>query len=132
MVTIASGRGKIEANAHISEKSPPGLVFMSFHWREAPANILTNPVTDPVAKIPEYKVCAVRPVLSVLERAAQDNNFLAQLAESPTEALKAYDLTQEERAALAAGDIRRIESWVGKLDERLKTWLIARLAQEKW
>ena len=41
-------------------------------------------------------------------------------------------LTEEERAALATGDIRKIESWVGKLDERLKTWLIARLSQEKW
>ena len=48
------------------------------------------------------------------------------------EALRDYDLTSEERAALAAGDIRRIESWCGKLDERLKTWLIVRLAQEKW
>jgi len=35
------------------------------------------------------------------------------------------------KTALAAGDIRRIESWCGKLDERLKTWLIVRLAQEK-
>lgn len=132
MLTIASDRGKIEANAHITEKSPPGLIFMSFHWQEAPANILTNPATDPEAKIPEYKVCAVKPVLSVLDRAAQDNAFLAQLAENPVEALKNYDLTSEERAALATGDIRKIESWVGKLDERLKKWLIARLAQEKW
>jgi hypothetical protein len=34
--------------------------------------------------------------------------------------------------AIASGDIRKIESWVGKLDDRLKKWLIARLAQEKW
>ena len=68
----------------------------------------------------------------MLDRAAQDNAFLAQLAENPVEALKNYDLTSEERAALATGDIRKIESWVGELDERLKTWLIARLAQEKW
>ncbi len=132
MVSITSERGKIEATAHITEKSAPGLIFMAFHWSEAPANILTNPAIDPVAKIPEYKVCAVKPVLSVLDRAAKDNTFLAQLAENPVEALKSYDLTKEERAALATGDIRKIESWVGKLDERLKTWLIARLAQEKW
>ena len=132
LVTIMSERGKIEARAHITEKSPPGLIFMSFHWHEAPANILTNPALDPVAKIPEYKVCAVKPVLSVLDRAAKDNAFLAQLADNPSEALKNYDLTSEERAALLSGDIRKIESWVGKLDERLKTWLIARLAQEKW
>lgn len=132
MVSIMSERGKIEARAHITDKSPPGLIFMSFHWKEAPANMLTNPAIDPVAKIPEYKVCAVKPVLAVLDRAAQDNKFLAQLAENPVEALKNYDLTAEEKAAIGSGDIRKIESWVGKLDERLKTWLIARLAQEKW
>jgi predicted molibdopterin-dependent oxidoreductase YjgC len=33
---------------------------MSFHFREAAANILTNDALDPVAKIPEFKVCAVR------------------------------------------------------------------------
>lgn len=132
MVSIMSERGKIEARAHITDKSPPGLIFMSFHWKEAPANILTNPAIDPVAKIPEYKVCAVKPVLSVLDRAAKDNEFLAQLAENPVEALRNYDLTAEERAAIGSGDIRKIEAWVGKLDERLKTWLVARLTQEKW
>jgi anaerobic selenocysteine-containing dehydrogenase len=40
---------------------PPGTVFLAFHWREAPANMLTQDFAlDPVAKIPEYKICAVR------------------------------------------------------------------------
>ena len=43
-----------------------------------------------------------------------------------------YDLTQEEKAALISGDIRKIEEWVGKLDSRLATWLWCRLSQEKW
>jgi hypothetical protein len=105
---------------------------MAFHWREAPANVLTNPALDPLAKIPEFKVSAVKAVLAVLDRATQDNAFFAQLAENPAEALQEYDLTPEERAAIASGDIRKIESWVGKLDERLREWLIARLQQEKW
>ncbi|MFC1926587.1 hypothetical protein ACFLWV_02425 [Chloroflexota bacterium] len=46
--------------------------------------------------------------------------------------MKEYNLTDEEKAAIASGDIRKIESWTGKLDERLKKWLIARLQQEKW
>jgi predicted molibdopterin-dependent oxidoreductase YjgC len=33
---------------------------MDFHFAESPVNVLTNPVLDPVAKIPEFKVCAVR------------------------------------------------------------------------
>ncbi|MDY7019664.1 MAG: molybdopterin dinucleotide binding domain-containing protein [Chloroflexota bacterium] len=131
-IVLASKRGQVEAPVHITEKSPPGVVFMPFHWHEAAANVLTNDAIDPVAKIPEYKVSAVSAVLAVLDKAALDNVFLARLAENPTEALKDYDLTKEERAALASGDIRKIESWLGKLDERLRTWLMLRLSQEKW
>ena len=132
LVAITSERGHLETTLHITEKSPPGVVFMPFHWREAPVNLLTSDALDPVAKIPEYKVSAVNAILAVLDRAAQDNAFLARLAENPTDALKDYELTIEERAALASGDIRKIESWTGKLDERLKTWLVLRLSQEKW
>jgi formate dehydrogenase alpha subunit len=131
-IVVASKRGRVEAPLHITEKLPPGVVFMPFHWHEAAANILTNDALDPVAKIPEYKVSAVNAVLAVLDRAAQDNAFLARLAENPAEALKDYELTAEEKAALMSGDIRRIESWLGKLDERLRTWLMLRLSQEKW
>ena len=132
LIVVASRRGQIEIPVHITEKSPPGVIFMPFHWHEAPANILTSDALDPVAKIPEFKVSAVNAVLAVLDRAAQDNGFLARLAENPAEALKDYNLTKEEKSALASGDIRKIESWLGKLDERLRTWLILRLSQEKW
>lgn len=71
-------------------------------------------------------------ILEVLDRAAEDPKFLARLAENPSKVLQEFDLTQEERAALARGDSRKIESWVGKLDERRKTWLKVRLAQDKW
>jgi formate dehydrogenase alpha subunit len=131
-VTLASERGKIETPVNITDETAPGLAFMAFHWKESPANMLTNPALDPIAKIPEYKVSAVKAVLAVLDRASQDNAFLSRLAENPAEALKEYDLTDEEKMAIASGDIRKIESWVGKLDDRLKKWLIARLAQEKW
>jgi formate dehydrogenase alpha subunit len=132
LIAVASKRGRVEAPVHITEKSPPGLVFMPFHWHEAAANVLTNDALDKVAKIPEFKVSAVNAVLAVLDRAASDNSFLARLAENPAEALKEYDLTAEEKAALMSGDIRKIESRLGKLDERLKTWLMLRLSQEKW
>jgi len=60
MVEVASRRGKIKAKAKVTEKSDDGVVFMSFHFHEAAANLLTNAALDPVAKIPEYKVCAVK------------------------------------------------------------------------
>ncbi len=72
-------------------------------------------------------------ILSVLERAAEEADFQTRMAEDPSEALaEYYTLTPEEKAALASGDIRKIESWVGKLDPRLASWLWARLGQEKW
>ena len=72
-------------------------------------------------------------ILSVLKRAADDPKFLRRMADDPHEAVKEYyTLTVEEKAALASGDIKKIESWVGKLDERLATWLWCRLSQEKW
>jgi hypothetical protein len=72
-------------------------------------------------------------IMSVLARAADDSTFLARLAEDPSEALSEYyTLTKEELAALASGDIRKIESWCGKLDKRHATWLWCRLSQEKW
>jgi hypothetical protein len=72
-------------------------------------------------------------LIAVLKRAATESDFLARLADSPHEALKEYySLTTEEVAALASGDIKKIESWVGRLDEELATWLWCRLGQEKW
>ena len=71
-------------------------------------------------------------ILNVLAKAADDHKFLARMAEDPGKVLEEFDLNSEEKAALASGDLRRIESWVGKLDKRLSTWIWCRLQQEKW
>jgi predicted molibdopterin-dependent oxidoreductase YjgC len=60
MVEVASRRGSVVAKAWVTDRSPSGTVFMTFHFREAAANLLTVSALDPVAKIPEYKVCAVK------------------------------------------------------------------------
>ncbi len=60
ILKISSRRGEIEAEAKISDKAVSGTVFIPFHYAAAAANMLTNSALDPVAKIPEYKVCAVR------------------------------------------------------------------------
>lgn len=59
-VRVSSRRGAIEIPIKITEKVKEGSVFIPFHFREAAANVLTNPAVDPVAKIPEYKICAVK------------------------------------------------------------------------
>ncbi len=60
MVKVTSRRGSVQAKAQITQKSVPGTIFMNFHFAEAAVNILTNPALDPIGKIPEYKVCAVK------------------------------------------------------------------------
>ena len=51
----------MRTQARVGNRVPPGVVFLAFHWREAPANLLTQDFAlDPQAKIPEYKVCAVK------------------------------------------------------------------------
>ncbi|WP_243736747.1 molybdopterin dinucleotide binding domain-containing protein [Cupriavidus sp. L7L] len=60
---LASRRGEMQALAHVTDRVPPGVVFGNFHFPgEANVNNLTQPALDPVAKIPEFKVCAVRVV----------------------------------------------------------------------
>lgn len=70
MVRVSSRRGQVVAAAKVSRRSPPGTVFMTFHYAEAAANLLTIGAVDPTAKIPEYKVCAVRIEAANGQRAA--------------------------------------------------------------
>ncbi len=60
MVQVSSRRGKIQVAAKLTEICPPGVVSLTFHFAEAPTNRLTNAAFDPVSKIPETKVCAVK------------------------------------------------------------------------
>ncbi len=59
-VRVSSRRGSIEADAWITDRVPPGMIYANFHFPEASANELTIAALDPVSKIPEYKVCAVK------------------------------------------------------------------------
>jgi formate dehydrogenase alpha subunit len=61
MVRVSSRRGEITARAVVSAMTAPGTVFLPFHFAAAAANQLTTAAgLDPVAKIPSFKVCAVR------------------------------------------------------------------------
>jgi predicted molibdopterin-dependent oxidoreductase YjgC len=59
-VRLTSRRGTIDAEAWITDRVPPGMVYANFHFPDASANELTIAALDPVSKIPEYKVCAVK------------------------------------------------------------------------
>ncbi len=60
VVRVVSRRGKVTVRTRVTDVCPPGVVSASFHFAESPINVLTNSALDPVAKIPETKVCAVR------------------------------------------------------------------------
>ncbi len=57
---ITSRRGSIKVKAWLTERPSPGVVFVPFHFHEAAVNKLTHGIVDPVAKIPEFKVSAVK------------------------------------------------------------------------
>ncbi len=73
---IVSRRGEVVTKVRVVDTVKKGTIFMSFHFMEANANVLTNPALDPICKIPEYKVCAVR-----VEKLAQTEDAVAAAQE---------------------------------------------------
>ncbi len=59
-VKVSSRRDAVTLSVKITDSIPAGTVFTSFHFPQVPINRLTNPQRDPIAKIPELKVCAVK------------------------------------------------------------------------
>ncbi len=60
VVRVSSRRGSITTKIQVTDRIGKGVLFMPFHFAESAANVLTNTALDPVCKIPEYKVCAVK------------------------------------------------------------------------
>ncbi len=60
MVKVSTRRGEIETKAFVTKKIQQGVIYIPFHYVEAPANRLTINAVDPVAKIPAFKVCAAK------------------------------------------------------------------------
>ena len=58
-VKVRSRRGEVKVKARVTPEVPPGVVWMSFHFRDGSANWLTNAVYDPNTLTAEYKACAV-------------------------------------------------------------------------
>jgi len=60
LVRVSSRRGTVLVHVKVTHICPRDVVSMTFHFAESPTNVLTNLALDPVAKIPETKVCAVK------------------------------------------------------------------------
>ncbi|MDO8748784.1 MAG: formate dehydrogenase subunit alpha [Candidatus Omnitrophota bacterium] len=59
-VRVKTRRGELEVSAEVTDKIKAGVIWMPFHFSEAPTNVLTNNAFDPVCRIGEYKACAAR------------------------------------------------------------------------
>jgi predicted molibdopterin-dependent oxidoreductase YjgC len=59
-VRIVSPRGSVTARCVLTDRSAPGQIFATFHFREVPINRLTSDITDADSGIPAFKECAVR------------------------------------------------------------------------
>ncbi|GAB4576025.1 MAG: hypothetical protein Kow0077_30450 [Anaerolineae bacterium] len=59
-VEVRSRRGAVNCRVMVTGRSPQGTVFLPFHFAEAAANVLTLNKIDPRAKIPDFKMAAVR------------------------------------------------------------------------
>ncbi len=60
LAKLTSRRNSIVISVRVSDRVARKQVFVPFHFREAAANLLTNPVLEPHAKMPELKITAVR------------------------------------------------------------------------
>ena len=58
MIMVKSRRGEVSVKAKVTDRIPPGMVWMAFHFRENCANWLTNPAFDPETLTAEFKACA--------------------------------------------------------------------------
>ncbi|MGH9762103.1 MAG: molybdopterin oxidoreductase family protein [Blastocatellia bacterium] len=60
-VTLSSRRGAATFKLKVTSAIREDTLFVPFHWSgDQSANRLTNPALDPISKMPEFKVCAVR------------------------------------------------------------------------
>ena len=59
LLEVSSRRGTVKARAWVTKRVRRGLVFMTFHFSESPANMLTTSAADPITGTPQLKVCAV-------------------------------------------------------------------------
>jgi formate dehydrogenase alpha subunit len=57
---VLTRRGQLKVKARVSDRVKEGVMWMPFHYVEAPANLLTNDAFCPIARTGEYKACAAR------------------------------------------------------------------------
>ena len=80
LLDVASRRGQVTVAARLTERSPRGLVFMSFAFPEfTRTNDVTSDAYDFITETPEFKACAVK-----ISKSAQSRRGVQAGAEADT------------------------------------------------
>jgi DNA-binding NtrC family response regulator len=121
-VIMITGYGSVQADYLEKPFTPDQLL-------KAVASALDTTMSQPAE---DQALIHKEEILAVLERAATDAEFIAQLLYHGADALESYDLTGPEKLAVLTGDIEWIENHAGPLTPAQRKWLEQRLGAEIW
>ena len=131
-VIMITGYGSVQSTVQAMKLGAADYLEKPFtpdRLLKAVASALDTAVTQPVE---DQAVIHKEEVIKVLERAATDGEFIAQLLYHGADALETYDLTGPEKLAVLTGDIEWIEKHTGALTSLQRKWLEQRLSAEIW
>ena len=131
-VIMITGYGSVQSTVQAMKLGAADYLEKPFtpdQLLKAVASALDVAVTQPVE---DQAVIHKEEVIKVLERAATDSEFIAQLLYHGADALETYDLTGPEKLAVLTGDIEWIEKHTGLLTPVQRKWLEQRLSAEIW
>jgi len=131
-VVMITGYGSVQSAVQAMKLGAADYIekpFTPYQLLKAVASALDIAATTP----PEDQTLIHKEeMIRVLERAASDNEFIANLLYHGVDALEEYDLTGPEKLAVLTGDIRWVEEHIGPLTPKQKVWLEQRLSAEIW
>jgi len=131
-VVMITGYGSINSSVQAMKLGAADYIEKPFtpdQLIEAVASALDKAATKPPE---EQALIHKEEMITILERAAADSEFIAQLLYKGADALEEYNLTGPEKLALLTGDIEWIEKNIGPLKPNQKLWLEQRLSAEIW
>jgi len=131
-VVMITGYGSIQSSVQAMKLGAADYIEKPFTPDQL-INAVASALDIAATKPPEEQALIHKEeMITILERAASDSEFIAQLLYKGADALEEYNLTGPEKLALLTGDIEWIEKNIGPLKPNQKLWLEQRLSAEIW